>query len=400
MKRNIHLASFLCSLVMTSCGSSSNPYYYLLGEEHSEAYDVYLTRARAAFNAGAYEEAQGFAEAAEQLNPGSEDAALLLGYVYLGLAGVAPFDILVGLAAQEEEEEASEESSDSSGEGSNETLDKLKGAVAISDDEFALLGELNTSVSDLPVIVPICAGEARVVVEKLRLVNQAIALACPYVNEEARLAEDFRHECDAPIKPAQKSSQANSLWAFAHLTEALAFHSVLTYSTIANAEDKTNLELRADRLKNTNVSDPREIAAYLSSVDELTEIVDKVMPVSGFCSESYPQAQFQAMINDLLSVSAAFKGLEGIPESLTESLDKSLEDIQDVRDNASGVDSSAQQASAARGDFTKDIAASVSEQIEEIPAGSLTEDEKSDLCSSYEGLLGSGSDAEPPSLCN
>ena len=235
---------------------------------------------------------------------------------------------------------------------------------------------------------------------ELKLVNKAISLACPYVADDARLPEDYRHECDPPIKPATKAAQAHSLWAFAHLTEALAFHSVLTYSTI-DSSDKTNLEIRAERLESADVSDPRELPSFLKKIDELTDIVDKVMPTSGFCSEEYPQAQFSAMINDLLAVSAAFENLEGIPDSLTKSIDKSMESVKEIRDNAGNVDSSAQQASSARGDFTKEIASSVSEQLEQIPAGSLSEEETEELCSSYQGLLGDDATLEDtPDLCD
>jgi hypothetical protein len=322
-------------LALSGCGKDTNILALLTPNSDREAFDATYANARALYDNKELVEAEKYAAKAHKLDQKSQKAALLLGFIYLGRAGVGPFQLVGKMLANGESESKKTSLVAEDGGGGSSPLGGLTEVVGLTENEFSLMGELDESDKELPVIVPKCAGEARESVEKLSFVNKAIAVACPYVDPGAQLNNDSRHFCDLTEAKNINRASAHFLWAFSHLTEALAFYSVLTYSTGADTS-KTNLEKRVAKLQSISVTDPSQLGSFLDQVSSLENTVSKVMPVTGECSKEYPQTQLVGLVNDMLSVNLAFARMAGVPKSITDSITKSMEKIEKIRSSSSG----------------------------------------------------------------
>jgi hypothetical protein len=392
------LLALTLGLLLLSCGASTNPIGLLIVPIDKDAFDVNLAAAQAYYDEGNFTKAEHHAEIAYGLDPISERASVLLGYVYLGIIGVGPFQLV--------SEMQSSSSSDSAallegGAGAGDTLKKLSKIVGLSPADLLLMGSLDKTVPKLPILVPNCADDARDAVEKLGLVRKAIEAACPFVALETRNPGDTRHSCSVAKVQPQSPAKAHFLWALAHLTEALAFHSVLTYSTISGSS-KSNLELRFDRLKEIQAEGPEQIAGLLLEVSSLESTVTKLMPVSGTCAPQRPQTQLVALLNDVISVSAAFAAMPGIPPKMAESITGAVDKIRKAESKISEGSDAASRAKALKADFTKNIGATLSAKINELSGSGqeLDDSQKNQLCGAYGSISGGqAEDANKPSVC-
>ena len=370
--------------------------------EQKEAFDVELALARAYFDSGDLDSALVHAEKAVKLDPGSELAAVVLGFTYLGLAELTPFGIVEALGDSDDEKESetsgSSDSDQSAGSSPAAALGGIS-ALELTEEEFSLLAvEVDLDDPTLPVIVPKCAAEARRDVLKLKLVNKAITVICPFVDPQTLVPSDSRHDCTPSEGNRKRSAMSHLLWAFTHLIEALAFHSVVTYST--SGSDKTNLELRVQKIQDINVTDLSQLPAFVEKLENVTILIDRVMPVSGECSEAYPQTQLTGLINDLLSVSVAFSKIDGIPPSLTQSIRGSVGELERIKNSTSGAAASQEQSRSIKADFTKQMSSIVAEKISEADVEEITPEQAASVCNSYSDISsGQADDSQVPELC-
>lgn len=414
--RGLHLTFYTVCLL--SCSSDSNIFGVSVPSGHLQSYDVQLAIGQAYFDQGEFDTALEHAELAVGLNPDSEAAAVLLGYVYLAKAGITPFGLAAKLnedkkddededeAGTEEEppEESNEETEESPGDnkdekgaGAGDALGDLDGIVVLSDEEFNLLGTINNDVPSLPVLEPVCAGVAREAIEKLVFVNKAVSAICSFVDEEARISEDPRHRCVANPGPRVRRAESHLLWAFVHLTEAIVFYSVMTYNT--TGLKKSNLELRVERLQNLEFESLADLSALIESIESLAATIDRVLQTTGFCSPEHPETQLIGMINDLMAVSLAFSVLPGMPEKMTKSINKSIERIRNIRETTSGFEGTQEQARAAKGDLTKKMTEVIGGAISKVNPSDFSEDQADELCKSFDSIKGAGESSEIPEVC-
>lgn len=375
-----------------SCGPETNIFGYLHTDEHKEQFYILIGTAKAEFDAGNYDAAVEAGEKAWALNPGNEEASITLGFAYLGKAGIAP----ISLARKLIEGNNSEESDDST----SGVLSGLAPVLGVSRSSVEKLGDLDTVTDpELPLLIPYCASKARTSLENLESLNKAIEVICPFVSESVRLEEDYRHVCTKTEKVQAMQGKADFLWAFAHLTEAIAFDKVINYSTTSSSS--TNLELRMDAIDSRVVTTAGEITSFIAEVDSLKQAVDKILPVDGVCEGDTPQTQFQGMLNDLIATTLAFNAIPGIPESFTESLTASMAGILELRDKAnSGVGDSSDQSNALKGDLTGAIAKTLADKIDEVDGDTgLTPDQLAQICASYDSISG-GSEEGRPVACS
>jgi len=398
--------SILSFILLSSCGKKTNIIGLTVPASHRSAFDASLSSAESSYDANDLDKAMGYAETAYSLDPNSEEAAILLGYIYLGKAGIGPFQLAAKMLDKGEKEKSASESESGAellaeGSSNSEALGSLKDVVGLTDAEFSLMGEVDEVDPDLPVIVPVCAGEARRAVEKLELINKAILVTCPFVDVEVRLDEDFRHDCEQTSANIQNKAGSHFLWAFTHLTEALAFYSVLTYSTDSESS-KSNLELRVAKVKEIDVTDPSQLGGFLTLVKSLEQTVSKVMPVGGSCSEEYPQTQLVGLVNDMIAVSAAFGRMAGIPESITKSVTDAMAKIEKIRSQSNETALGDEQNKAFKGDLTKNIGKTLGSKIDELQANGQTFDaaQTASVCNAYGSITGDQEDADnKPSIC-
>lgn len=383
---NISLFCLLFMIVL-SCGSESNPFGYLTPKTHKEAFDVHLALARIYFDRGELTKALTHGEKAFKLNPLSESAAVVLGFTYLGLAAITPFGLIEALSKSDQDKKSDQSENSENNSENNSASTALGGmgqVLLLNEDDFKLLGHKNIDDPDLPVIEPVCAQTARSTVEKLKLVNKAISVICAFVDSNARLLDETRHACDSTTGKRTKRTMSHLLWAFTHLVEALAFHSVVTFST--TDKGKTNLELRVDKIQDFNVTDISQIPIFIQKLDQLVSLIDKVFPVSGKCSETMPQTQLIGLVNDLVSVSAAFGNMNGVPESLTKSIKESVAQLEKAKEKTSGLSIAEEQSKALKADFTKKMSQVIATKINETSSGNLSEEQKAKVCKSYQNI--------------
>ncbi|MFK7822929.1 MAG: tetratricopeptide repeat protein [Oligoflexales bacterium] len=409
-----------CIFFQNSCNSETNILGLTVPSGHLQSYDAQLAIGQAYYDQGEFDTALKHAELAVSLNPDSEAAAVLLGYVYLAKAGITPFGLAGKLNEDEqpaknenEEEQETEEddeelvadegepneedSESEGGSGAGDALADLDGIIGLSETEFSLMGIVNLDVPSLPVIEPVCAGVARILVEKLVYMNRAIKAICSFVDEEARLTEDIRHRCPSNPKPRTRKAESHILWAFAHLTEAIAFYSVMNYST--TAQGKSNLELRVEQLQNINFESLADLGNLINSIESLAATVDRVLQTTGFCSPEHPETQLIGMINDLMAVSFAFSRLPGLPKKMTDSINKSIEKIRKIRESTSGLEGTQEQARAAKGDLTKKMTEVIGGAISKVNPNDFSDDQAGEICASYDSIRGGGDNANIPEIC-
>ncbi|MEZ4743080.1 MAG: hypothetical protein R3B45_11655 [Bdellovibrionota bacterium] len=366
------------------------------------SFDNILARGQALYDKGDMEQALIYASKAYQIDPTSEKAALLLGYANLGNAGIQPFDLILKMISSGEKDSNSEEEANLAEDDSN-PLNKLKDVIGITEEELSLLGTIDDTFPEYPVIIPICADEARYLIEKLSYLNQAILVICPLVDPTIRLAADNRHNCSDRQNPTLKNSaKAHLLWAMSHIAEALAFYSVLTVSTDSSSS-KTNLEMRFEALKSSAIESPAELTNFLSQLDGLEQIILKTMPLGTECSPQYPQTQFAALVNDLVSASSGFNKMAGTPKSITSALEKATAKIQIIKSSSNDTAAAFQERNAAfKSDLTKKLSTSLSEKINQLGSQgqTLSQEQSAQVCSSYQTISGETTPSEnTPSIC-
>jgi len=367
----------LLGTALTGCGEY-NLLRLTMPDEHRTSFDALLTSGRAAYDRGDMDEALRFSRKAYELDPRSEDAAILYGFVNLTLAGSDPFSLA---------KELSSDKAAPAGGGAGDTLGGIKDALGLSDDERALLGKPDKTDPELPILIPSCAEDARRDVPTLAYLNTAILAVCPFVDTEARVGEDYRQTCEPFTGTRREQHRASFLWAFAHLTEALAFHAVLTYGT--NAEGKSNLEARVAKIKTL------EVPALLTAVTTLETSLRTVMPTGGACSDAAPTTQFYATLNDMLAVDAAFARIPGVPDRITKSIRAAMARVRQVQQNADPGSIKNAQARALKGDFNGKIAGGLAAKIDEVAAsGAADESQKATLCAAFDSISG-GATARP-----
>lgn len=406
----------MASLVQ-ACGASSNVLGATVPGEQRDTFEALLVSANAAYDHGDLPKALELAARAYQLGPESEEAALLYGFINLSLAGGDPYSIaraLVSDAKKKKEEQVtssatstatstatatvsatatSTSTSTSTAEapdddaGANDTLGPLKTLLGLQSDEIARIADLDTAETDLPIYIPHCAEEARKSLSRLRYIDTAIIVACRFVDAEARAEGDYRQECASYTGPRLQAAKAHFLWAFAHLTEALAFQSVLTYGSDGSKGAKSNLELRVERVKSQGAAGTAGLQTFLSAMQTISKTLAVVMPTSGRCSERYPTTQMRATLNDLLAVEAGLSRLPGLSDDIGKALKKALGKFKNVGsgDSAAG-EVKAAQTKALRGDLTKNVSKSLSQKIDGLAGengGVLPEEQKASICAVY-----------------
>ena len=405
--QKVRLFFALLFLTCTGCGADSNIWQLLTPPAQTDTWDSNLAAGLVYYDNGDFEQALVFAERAWEQNPDSEDVAVLLGYVYMALAGLSPFEVIKKLSSMDDSgdessegagEEVSEPSGGDSGSSGSDGFGLLSGIIGLSSGDFSRMGTVNTEVPELPVIEPVCAGEAREKIRRLNLAARAVDVICKFVDPEVRLEEDTRHACPPNQKAGSRRSESHFLWALAHITEAAAFHSVITYSTTRSS--KSNLELRVDRFQDLDVTQPSQIPVLVTNLTSLTTTIDRVLQVDGFCSEAHPQTQLLALVNDLIAVTYAFGKMPGIPDSIKNSVNRASENILRIREQTSGVSQSVGQAQSAKADLTKQITSGLITVIDRVPPGSMTPEEVASVCGSVEDIGGGGGGTQDlPDVC-
>lgn len=394
MKSKILIALF-CILPCGGCGDSSSEkslFTYLTPASQKNSFDSHLALAGIYFDQSEFQKALEHSLQAVKQNPLSEKAAVILGFSYLGVSGVSPLSLIQLLSQKKTSSETDKKTS------STDSLSSIS-AISLNQNEFAALAKsIDREDPALPVIIPKCADDARKAVEKLSFLNEAIKAICPFVHDQVKISTDARHVCFATKGLRTQTAHAHLLWAFTHLIEAMAFHSVITYKTTES--QKTNLELRVDSIQKDNVINVDQLPAFIRKLDSLTALIDQVIPISGECSAAAPQTQLSALINDLLSAGSGFASIPGVPASLTQGINEIVKNLNQIQQSTSSVGAEKQKSQSLKKDFTKKMSEVIAAKINEIKPENITKEQADSVCLSYKTIsAGSVSAEETPDLC-
>jgi hypothetical protein len=370
-------------LLAGGCGKA-NVNGLLTPDAQRHSYENLLTAGRAAYDRGDLQRALKLVKEAHELDPDAEEAAILYGFVNLSLAHGDPYSLAGGLLQYDKDKPADVS-----------PLTALRTVIGLTDAELLGMGKLDTTVPDLPVIVPACVETVRQTSERLRYLNEALVAVCPFVPVPSRVLYDVRQRCGPSQFITEDPFRALFLWAFAHLSEALAFNGVLTYTTADPTGAKSNLEQRVAAAQKLDTTAPGNLDAVLSSFNSISTTLEAVMPVSGVCSPAAPTTQLVATLYDLLAVDLAFAAMPGIPARMTAAIHQAVDRIKGLQAQGGQPDQKALKA-----DLNKKISSAIASKIDEIQAKNadkITPDVKAKACAAYASI--SAGVGTPPALC-
>jgi len=408
--------------LLAGCGSGTNV-NQIWGKD-DDAYDSLYLRARAAYDRGDFADAKSLAERARNINSRNEDVNILLGYIHLSLGGIDPFILARRLVENNSSTTAAAltqggaAASGSSSSGVSGTLQSLGKIISLGSTDLDALSSLVETPADsifatIPLRRPkIVNASLREAVPVLREMNNAIRYICgfvdPKVTEGSADPRDTAENCPQITGSREQTYKAHFLWAFAHLTEALVFQSVLLYSD-GNQNNMPNIEQRSKAVSSGNFTTDASggITKFVSTVDELQESVDAVF--ASEAGEAGAVTQLSATLNAMDSVTKAFSALPGIPDSLTSQITKSMDSLRTIGGETAG------QTRALRAQMTEKLSQNVATKIDatvcakfgggncaNVPAEAKASAEVQELCSSYTTLANGleASKKKPPQVCS
>lgn len=375
------------SLWLGGCSSSSSVNQIWVSSAEEGAIDSLLIRGRTAYDKGRYSEALSLGEQALAINSDVERSAVFVGYVHLALAGIETFSLAKNLIEMQSASTTKKTALAEASSGVSDVLGQLTTVLGLTSDDILKMGELQESTatpfSDLPVILPSDADEMRAAVEPVSRVNQAIMAVCRFVDDEAKVATDSRHgseSCKKTSAPRRLGARAHFLWAFAHLTEAIAINAALQYST--NSAGKANLIARMENLKSAQIgTDLSAINEFVTMIEDFQETVDAILPTDN------PNSQFRALTADMTAVTAGFARIAGVPASVTDSITKSMDSINAVA--GQGEELAQSQTAKMKEVFTGKLSTQLSSKIDELAAKeNVTQEQITTACQSWGAISG------------
>lgn len=371
---------FLLVPLTTSC--DSNITQYLATEDEKNSMEQLIMESQYEYDQGNFDDALEVAQKAYNRNPASEEANIQLGYIYLAKGGLDIFSLASGLI---------EESESSAGGDSTANLFATIGSViGLTDTEIQLLTSGESTLSDITVYNPSTVEEARnagsSIVDNL---NNSIQYLCPFVDESAKLLDDgsltdSRHDatnCPPSEQTRTLSAKSNFGFALAHLGEAVAFYSVLFYAD--EGQEVSNLQRQVNAIGATASTNT---AQYISDLQSLTTTIDAVFPTDTDADGS----MLNAVFNNLEVTSRSFAAVAGLPSDVTSSVTSA---ITNVKSKTSEVSSATSNSSAMKESFTKDIAKTLTTQINSSTA---TGSDLESICDSFTEIT---EGATKPSKC-
>ena len=400
-KRLFTLIAVQCLCI--ACGSATNFNGLITGTKEKQSVENLIAAAYAAYDGGRFLESRAYAAEALNIDPFSENASVAYGYASLALSGLDVFVLAKTMTKSTSSGNTSAAGSVDSSNSTTGVLSKLQTVLGLKDEDIAAMSTKDVADPELPVLIPVCAEVARELVDPLLYVNDAIAAVCPFVDSEVINASDSRHRCTRYKGIIRQKAKAHFLWAFSHLTEALAFNFVLTYSSTSgsNGSGKTNLEKRVAKIQQSPVATPEELTNLITNLKSVETTVAAILPVGSVCSKTAPTSQLKAMVSDMLAVDAAFKRIAGIPENMTGAITKSMEKISQLQSSTSTTEANSAQSAALKAQMTKNLSTTLNSKLEEMSAAGtpISDSEKASVCSSYSSIAGSSDPATLPTLC-
>lgn len=424
------------AIVLTSCGPDTNLTQIWADDD---GVDSLLVRARAAYDRGSFSDAAGFAQKALKQDRENESGAIILGYISLAQGGMDSFSLLkklislgstgTNLAAVPEKltghwevdldlmsDAIAKDAAMSQPRGSAEamaatstlasTLDALSDLVALSDADKGALSSAYTDATaygksfyaDYPLVEPQPVNESlRASVPLLSYLNQVPAYLCGFIEDSVRDVDDPRDSTTTcPTSDRRSSKRKGSIhliWAFSHIGEALAFQSILNYSSgVSAAAGTSNLQGRVTLYKEKS-SFP-SLSNMIDASTDLIDSIDTVFPSPGTIDGI---SQLLATLSAMNSASQAFATMSSSTGDISKGISTSMTALKTTAGAISGGSDSAKQQSALKGQFTSSAVTALSAQIAAQYPGAGTA--PADLCAQFTALAANTPGVSKPASC-
>ncbi|MEY4632324.1 MAG: hypothetical protein RIQ81_2444 [Pseudomonadota bacterium] len=424
---------FLVTAVLAACGSGTNINQIWADDD---GVDSLLVRARAAYDRGSFGDASKLASKALKQDPNNEHGAVIMGYISLAQGGMDTFTLI---------EKLIDMGSGSTSTNLNQVPERLTGdwevdlevmADAIQKDSMnpaplaaattadsnvaSTLGSLSSLVdvddtrdipllsteytdsttygktfySSYPLVTPdAVTDDLRGSVPLLAAMNQVPKYLCGFIEDAVRDADDPRDKlATCPVSTRRSGKRRGSIhliWAFSHIAEALAFQSVVNYSTGTDTT-KSNLQKRVTLYQSTTFTSASNM---LGATTDLMGSVNTLFPTA-----ATGVTQLAAMLSAMNSASQAFAAMSSSTASISGSITKAMDGLKTTASTISGATGSASQQSALKGQFSKTAVEALAAKIESD--SSLTGANLTAVCTQYKALAANGTGVTTPAKCN
>ena len=381
--------AFAYLLLLYACGAASNPLAKSIPPAQLDTYDVQIAQAQIAYDTGNIPNALKHAQRAFSLNSFSERAGILLGYAYLGIAGIVPFQVISQMNTPSN-------ANSSTSQTTGNQLSQFSSLIGITDQTLSKLGTLDTSVPAYPVWIPFCANQARQQVSQLLQVNAGILALCKFVDLEVRLPNDPRHACTQIPGKRLFPDQSMFLWATLHLIEAVFFNAIIQYPSTSTS-GTSNLEKREQQITSLDLKNFANFPVFQTELLSFSSITERIFPLSSICTPQGPQTQLIGLLNDMTVVSLVFQRLPGIPASFSKSIVQTMAQV--IKEGQATSDGT--QLKAMKANLTQKISAEIATKLKTLVPSNLTSTQKNSICLAYSSISGNQpDDTNKPSFCD
>ena len=189
----------------------------------------------------------------------------------------------------------------------------------------------------------------RQAVNTLQKMNLALRSVCRFV--DPNVLKEFQNSagtgrydtgCTQTKQVRRNAAKSHFLWAFAHLTEAMVYQSVLLYSSSTTAEGGgSNFQAAINALSAKTYTDAAALASLTSDLTEVKTMIDTVFDTTdgSMLSETIKDLNSAGHAIDALSLPSdisktirdALTGLQNIADKITQTADTSTKNSQALK---------------------------------------------------------------------
>lgn len=396
--RKLLLALGLVSMT-TACGSF-NLNEILASKEEKESFDHLVQEAQYEYDKGRYDNALRLSDKALALNPNSEAPTILKSYVYLSKAGLDAINISKTLiVANEKEKDTTTVATDETktGDTTTDNFNTLKTVLNLSTDDYTAMSSGVENIGDpaLPVYLPLSADNARLgSSESLAYMNDAVETLCPLIlaNANPEDDKDSRHNCTKNAFASDQKGRANFGWALAHLGEAITFYSVILFDSTGTGIPNLQAAIPKGELTAANAG------AFITTVNGLNKALNAIFPTDPIESAA---SMLNGLFADLKTTSTALSAIPGVPTEVSDSVQKSIKDLDAkiaaiTATSAATTEASAQN-EALKNSLTKGLATTMESKIQSAEFTNLSPENQTKACCVYRSMNAA---ATRPTTCS
>ena len=400
------LVMALCLATGTSACGSFNPNELLAGKEEKNAIDSLVEEAQYEYDKGRYDSALNLTNKALAINPNSESPTILKSYVYLSKAGLDAINISKKMIAANGKTDTKKatttpDTTKKSGDTTTDSFNTLKSVMSLTDSDFDQMGtsrDIGSGTNVQKIYIPLSASEARQgTSEALAYLNDAVEVLCPLIldsaNPPAETDTDTRHDCVKNPMASSAKGRSNFAWALAHLGEAITFYSVILYDTNGDGIPNLQAAIPTEALTVANAG------SFITTIEGVNLALSAIFPTD---AAAVADSMLNALFSNLKTTSTALSSIPGVPSEVTESVQKSITELDAkiasiTAAGAGAAGAAGAQNEALKNSLTSGMATALESKIESPQFSTLKSEDQSKACCVYRNM---NAKASRPTTCS